>query len=83
MRLEPQWEKHTQPPHHKASTSFKTKQHRRPRGANLRFAALMAGGSIAGALLGGPLLGVIPDLVVIPALAVILLVSAVKVARHT
>ncbi|MFE2481603.1 TSUP family transporter, partial [Streptomyces sp. NPDC059389] len=49
---------------------------------NLRFAALMAGGSITGALLGGLFLGVIPDLVLIPALAVILLVSAVKVARH-
>ncbi|MEW1635467.1 sulfite exporter TauE/SafE family protein [Streptomyces sp. NPDC093801] len=52
-------------------------------GANLRFTALMAGGSIAGALLGGLLLGVVPDPVLIPALAVILLVSAVKVARHT
>lgn len=52
-------------------------------GANLRFAALMAGGSITGAILGGLLLGVIPDPVLIPALAVILLVSAVKVARHS
>ncbi|MFI5670992.1 sulfite exporter TauE/SafE family protein [Streptomyces sp. NPDC051704] len=51
-------------------------------GANLRFAAVVAAGSITGALLGGLLLGVIPDLVLIPALAVILLVSAVKVARH-
>lgn len=51
-------------------------------GANLRFAALMAAGSITGALLGGMLLGVIADLVLIPALAVVLLVSAVKVARH-
>ncbi|MFZ3495835.1 TSUP family transporter [Streptomyces sp. 5.8] len=51
-------------------------------GANLHFAALMATGSIAGALLGGPLLGVIPDLILIPALAIILLISAVKVARH-
>lgn len=51
-------------------------------GANLRFAALMATGSIAGALLGGLLLGVIPGLVLIPALAVVLLISAVKVARH-
>ncbi|MFB6829890.1 sulfite exporter TauE/SafE family protein [Streptomyces hydrogenans] len=51
-------------------------------GANLRFAALMAGGSIAGALLGGLLLGVIPNIVLIPGLALILLISAVKVARH-
>ncbi|WP_432186375.1 sulfite exporter TauE/SafE family protein [Streptomyces sp. Tue6028] len=51
-------------------------------GANLRFTMVMAGGSIAGALLGGLLLGVFSDLVLIPALAVILLVSAVKLARH-
>ncbi|WP_205315115.1 hypothetical protein [Nonomuraea lactucae] len=42
----------------------------------------MVAGSIAGALLGGLLLGVIPDLVLIPALAVILLISAVKKVRH-
>ncbi|MFD6248987.1 sulfite exporter TauE/SafE family protein [Streptomyces roseolus] len=51
-------------------------------GAHLRFTAVMAAGSIAGALLGGLLLGVFPDLVLIPVLAVILLVSAVKLARH-
>ncbi|MFE7529696.1 sulfite exporter TauE/SafE family protein [Kitasatospora sp. NPDC057542] len=51
-------------------------------GANLRFTAVMAAGSIVGAVLGGLLLGVFPDLVLIPALAVILLVSAVKLARH-
>ncbi|OEJ35165.1 permease [Streptomyces subrutilus] len=51
-------------------------------GANLRFATLMAAGSIAGAVLGGLLLGVFPDVVLIPALAVILLVSAYKLARH-
>ncbi|KJY30718.1 sulfite exporter TauE/SafE family protein [Streptomyces katrae] len=51
-------------------------------GANLRFTATMAAGSIAGAVLGGLLLGVFPDLVLIPALAVILLISAVKLARH-
>ncbi|UUU20205.1 sulfite exporter TauE/SafE family protein [Streptomyces sp. DSM 40750] len=50
--------------------------------ANTRFTVIMATGSIAGALLGGLLLGVVPDLVLIPALAVILLISAVKVARH-
>ncbi|MFE5912035.1 hypothetical protein ACFQ6B_23535 [Streptomyces wedmorensis] len=32
--------------------------------------------------LGGLLLGVIPDVVLIPGLALILLISAVKVARH-
>lgn len=46
-------------------------------------ATLMATGSIAGALLGGLLLGVIPDLLLIPGLAIILLLSALKVARHT
>ncbi|MEV6753180.1 sulfite exporter TauE/SafE family protein [Streptomyces sp. NPDC051214] len=51
-------------------------------GANLRFTAVMAAGSVAGAVLGGLLLGVFPDLVLIPALAVILLVSAFKLARH-
>ncbi|MFB7187033.1 sulfite exporter TauE/SafE family protein [Streptomyces sp. NPDC056230] len=51
-------------------------------GANLRFTMITAAGSIAGAVLGGLLLGVFPDLVLIPALAVILLVSAVKLARH-
>ncbi|MET8749295.1 hypothetical protein ABZW32_04320 [Streptomyces sp. NPDC004667] len=43
---------------------------------------LWATGSIAGALLGGFLLGVVPDRGLIPALAIVLLISAVKVARH-
>jgi uncharacterized membrane protein YfcA len=51
-------------------------------GANLRLTMIMAAGSIAGAVLGGLLLGVFPDFVLIPALAVILVVSAVKLARH-
>ncbi|MFC9498706.1 hypothetical protein [Streptomyces sp. NPDC056982] len=51
-------------------------------GANLRFTMIMAAGSIAGAVLGVLLLGVLSELVPIPALAVILLVSAVKLARH-
>ncbi|MDX3697610.1 sulfite exporter TauE/SafE family protein [Streptomyces europaeiscabiei] len=51
-------------------------------GANLRFTMVMAAGSIAGAVLGGLLLGVFSDLVLIPALAAILLVSAAKLARH-
>ncbi|MFE6225376.1 sulfite exporter TauE/SafE family protein [Streptomyces sp. NPDC057854] len=50
--------------------------------ANLRFTATMAAGSVAGAILGGLLLGVFPDAVLIPALAVILLVSALKLVRH-
>ncbi|WP_328876986.1 TSUP family transporter [Streptomyces sp. NBC_00299] len=52
-------------------------------GANLRFTMVMAAGSIAGALLGGLLLGVFSDAVLIPVLAVILLVSAIKLARQT
>ncbi|MEU5000894.1 sulfite exporter TauE/SafE family protein [Streptomyces sp. NPDC021622] len=51
-------------------------------GANLRFTMILAGGSIAGAVLGGLLLGVFSDAVLIPVLAVILLVSATKIARH-
>ncbi|MFJ9552064.1 sulfite exporter TauE/SafE family protein [Streptomyces erythrochromogenes] len=51
-------------------------------GAYLRFTGVMAGGSIAGAVAGGMLLGMFPDVVLIPALAVILLVSAFKLARH-
>lgn len=51
-------------------------------GVNVRFSLIMATGSITGAVLGGLLLGVFPDLILIPALAVILLASAVKLARH-
>ncbi|MDE3722769.1 sulfite exporter TauE/SafE family protein [Nocardiopsis sp. N85] len=51
-------------------------------GANVRFTLVMIAGSVVGAVLGGLLLGVVPDLVLIPVLAVILLVSAVKLARH-
>jgi uncharacterized protein len=51
-------------------------------GANRRFTLVMIAGSIAGAVLGGLLLGVFPDTVLIPALAGILLVSSVKLARH-
>lgn len=51
-------------------------------GANRRFTLVMAAGSVAGAVLGGLLVGVFPDLVLIPALAVMLLISSVKLARH-
>jgi len=51
--------------------------------ANLRFTAVMTAGSVAGALAGGLLLGVVPDAVLIPVLAAVLLLSAVKLARHT
>ncbi|MBZ9644605.1 sulfite exporter TauE/SafE family protein [Streptomyces sp. PSKA30] len=51
-------------------------------GTNLRLTTIMATGSVAGAVLGGLLLGVFPDLVLIPLLAVILVVSAIRLARH-
>ena len=50
--------------------------------SNLRFVVLMAMGSIAGALAGALLLGVVPGTVLLPALTAILVVSAYKVWRH-
>jgi uncharacterized membrane protein YfcA len=50
---------------------------------NRGFVLIMALGSILGAYLGGQLLGVIPETVLLPALAVILVISAVKVWRHS
>ena len=49
---------------------------------NTRFITTMAAGSITGTILGGLLLGVIPDLVLIPLLVLLLLASALKVWRH-
>jgi uncharacterized membrane protein YfcA len=49
---------------------------------NRRFVLVMAAGSIAGSFLGGLLLGIVPAAVLLPALAAILLISAVKVWRH-
>jgi len=46
-----------------------------------RFLAMMAAGSIVGAFVGGQLLGVVPSAVLLPILAAILVVSAVKNAR--
>lgn len=51
-------------------------------GRNRGFLLVMAAGSIVGTFLGGLLLGVVPDAVLLPLLAAILLVSAVKVWRH-
>ena len=50
---------------------------------NLPFVLIMALGSIAGSFLGGMLLGVVPNAVLIPLLAGILILSAIKVWRHT
>lgn len=49
---------------------------------NGRFVLVMAAGSILGAFIGGQLLGIVPSAILLPALAAILLVSAVKVWRH-
>ncbi|MGY1608822.1 sulfite exporter TauE/SafE family protein [Geodermatophilus sp. SYSU D00700] len=47
-----------------------------------RFVAAMAAGSVAGAVAGGLLLGVVPTAVLVPAVVVLLLASAVEVWRH-
>lgn len=52
-------------------------------GENIRFVAAMAVGSLAGSYLGGQLLGVVPSSVLLPVLAAILMVSAVKVWHHS
>lgn len=49
---------------------------------NKTFLLAMALGSIAGAFVGGQLLGIVPTSVLLPTLAAILLISAVKVWRH-
>jgi uncharacterized protein len=49
---------------------------------NRRFLLAMAAGSIVGAALGGQLLGIVSNAVLLPALAAILVISAVKVWRH-
>lgn len=46
------------------------------------FVLTMAAGSLVGSLIGGTLVGVVPDTALIPALSLILLVSAWKVWRH-
>jgi uncharacterized membrane protein YfcA len=46
------------------------------------FVLVMALGSIAGAFVGGRLLGVVPEVVLLPSLAAILVISAVKIWRH-
>jgi uncharacterized protein len=43
----------------------------------------MAAGSIVGSFVGGQLLGLIPTTVLVPLLAAILIISSVKVWRHT
>jgi len=50
---------------------------------NRHFVVVMAAGSLVGTFIGGNLLGLIPSFVLLPLLAAILLVSAVKVYRHS
>ncbi|MFL9824695.1 sulfite exporter TauE/SafE family protein [Rhodoplanes sp. SY1] len=49
---------------------------------NRSFVLVMAIGSIVGTFVGGRLLGIVPDHVLLPILALILVVSSVKVWRH-
>jgi uncharacterized membrane protein YfcA len=49
---------------------------------NRAFLLVMATGSIVGTLIGWLLLGLVPGGVLLPALAAILLISAVKIWRH-
>ena len=51
--------------------------------ANKRFVVAMSLGSIAGTLLGGLLLGVVPSVVIVPTLAALLILSAFKVWRSS
>ncbi len=49
---------------------------------NRAFLFIMAIGSIVGTFLGGQLLGIVPSGVLLPLLAAILIISAIKVWRH-
>jgi uncharacterized protein len=51
-------------------------------GQNWRFVLVMAVGSLLGSFIGGQLLGFVPTAVLLPLLAAILVISAVKVWRH-
>jgi uncharacterized membrane protein YfcA len=50
---------------------------------NRQFVLVMAVGSILGSFIGGQLLGLVPNAVLLPLLAVILVLSALKVWKHT
>lgn len=51
-------------------------------GRNRTFLLVMAAGSIIGTFIGGRLLGIVPDGILLPGLGAILLISALKVWRH-
>lgn len=50
---------------------------------NKRFVVAMGAGSVTGSIVGGLLLGVVAEAVLVPLLAALLLYSAVKVWKHT
>lgn len=50
--------------------------------SNMTFMLLMAAGSILGTFIGGLLLGMVPTTFLLPALAVLLILSAIKVWTH-
>ena len=62
--------------------SLQSRQQLRVLGKNRRFVLTMAAGSILGSFIGGRLLGHVSNTVLLPLLAVILLISSVKVWRH-
>ena len=49
---------------------------------NWCFLLVMAHGSIVGTFVGGRLLGLVPTYILLPLLAAVLLISALKVWRH-
>ncbi|MBT1511024.1 TSUP family transporter [Bradyrhizobium sp. SRL28] len=51
-------------------------------GRNKLFLLVMAAGSIVGTFIGGLLLGFVPNSILLPVLAALLLISAIKVWRH-
>jgi uncharacterized protein len=51
-------------------------------GRNKLFLLVMAAGSIVGTFIGGLLLGLVPNSILLPVLAALLLISAIKVWRH-
>jgi uncharacterized membrane protein YfcA len=51
-------------------------------GENIRFVLVMAAGSMVGSFIGGRLLGLVPNAILLPLLAVILVLSAFKVWQH-
>ncbi len=52
-------------------------------GRHRAFVIIMAVGSILGSFIGGRLLGIVPEAVLLPTLAAILIVSAAKMLLHS